>query len=368
MAKRIFGVVGIVFGAVGILLAIIAIIAVWALNKPVTDSVHDLLDTADAALVTVDDVLVRADSGLQEARGFVSDVAEAIPGTELAGRIDNLLGLVEAAATAADSANTVVDLTNKVSNLWRDDDPNAEETTIEKLSTTLDDLATRLAEIDQKAKDLQERDVIGEIATQIDGEIAGAQDSLNEVSSSVDQAQTTVADLHVTIPRWINISSAILTLLFIWIGVAQFALAAYGWQWFQVAPADEEIETGLAPAQIVEGEAVESPTEEPAAEALTEKIEEADETSQKESPEKASEEVDTTKILGEIQEYQDEAEKLIKARGRDNYTAAAGNLVQARVLYEELGQVDEWEAYIAALKERNSRLLALMEELEKAGL
>jgi uncharacterized Zn finger protein len=366
LAKRIFGVVGIVFGAVGILLAIISIVAVWAVNKPITDSVHDLLDTADAALVTVDNVLVRADSGLQEARGFVSDVAEAIPGTELAGRIDNLLGLVEAAATAADSANTVVGLTNKVSNLWRDDDPNAPETTIEKLSTTLDDLATRLAEIDQKAKDLQERNVVGEIAAQIDGEIAGVQDGLNEVSSSVDEAQTTVADLHVAIPRWIDIASIILTFLLIWMGVAQFALAAYGWKWFQVTPPDKEIEP--APALIVEGEAAESPSEEPAAEALTEKVDDADETAQKESVEEASEEVDTTKILGEIQEYQDEAEKLIKARGRDNYTAAAGSLVQAKALYEDLGQVDEWKAYIAALKERNSRLRALMEELEKAGL
>lgn len=368
VAKRIFGVVGIVFGALGILLAIIAIVAVWAVNKPVTDGVHDLLNTADAALVTVDDVLVRADSGLQEARGFVSDVAEAIPGTELAGRIDNLLGLVEAAATAADSANTVVGLSNKVSNLWRDDDPNAPETTIEKLSTTLDELATRLAEIDQKAKDLQERDVIGEIATQIDGEIAGVQDGLNEVSSSVGEAQATVADLHVAIPRWINISSVILTILFIWMGVAQFALAAYGWQWFQVPPPDKEIEPAPGPALIVEGEAAESPPEEPAAETLTEKIEDADETAQKEPAEEASEEVDTTKILGEIQEHQADAEKLIKARGRENYAAAAGNLVQAKALYEGLGQVDEWEAYIAALKERNSHLRALMEELEKAGL
>jgi uncharacterized Zn finger protein len=148
--------------------------------------------------------------------------------------------------------------------------------------------------------------------------------------------------------------------------VAQFALAAYGWQWFKIASPDKAIEP--APALIVEGEAAESPAEEPAAEALTEKIEDTDETAEKESAEEASEEVDTTKILGEIQEYQDEAEKLIKARGRDNYTAAAGNLVQAKALYEELGQVDEWKAYIAALKERNSRIRAFMEELEKAGL
>jgi hypothetical protein len=377
LAKRIFGVLGMFFGAIGILLALAAIIGVWAVNKPITDGVHDLLDTADAALITVDDVLVRVDSGLQEARGFVSDVAEAIPGTELAGRIDNLLGLVEAAATAADSANTVVGLGNKVSNLWRDDDPDAPETTIEKLSTTLDDLAIRLAEINQKAKDLKERNVVGEVATEIDNEIAGVQDGLNEISVSVDEAQTTVADLHVAIPRWIDIASVISTLLFIWMGVAQFALAAYGWQWFQDQSSDKEIDSTPAPALIVEGveakSALEDPApSQPAAEALTEKIAETDEMPEEETAEggaqSAAQDVDVTKLQGDIQEYQDEAEKLIKARGRDNYTAAAGSLVKAKNLYEELDQTDKWEAYITALKERNSRLRALMEELEKAGL
>jgi uncharacterized Zn finger protein len=79
-------------------------------------------------------------------------------------------------------------------------------------------------------------------------------------------------------------------------------------------------------------------------------------------------EVDETGLRNEITQFQDEAEKLIEARGRENYAAAAGNLKQAKDLYEELGQRGEWETYISDLKARNSRMRALQEELEEVGL
>jgi hypothetical protein len=291
-------------------------------------------------------------------------VAEAIPGTELAARIDGLLGLVEAAATAADNANTVVGLTNKVSNLWRDDDPNAPATTIEKLSTTLDELATKLAAIDQRAKDLQERNVIGEIANQI----ASVQDGVKNISGSVDEAQTTVADLQIAVPRWIDTASIILTFLFIWMGVAQFALAAYGWRWFKVESTDKE-EPALAagPVLIDEGQKPESVDEEAAPESSTAVIDEGEKPSEEKSLDEMPE-VDESDLRNEIKQYQDEAEKLIEARGRENYDAAAGNLKQAKDLYEELGQSGEWEAYISDFKARYSQLRALQDELEAVGL
>lgn len=258
IVKKIFGIVGIILGALGILLAIAAIAAVWVVNTPITDGALDLLDIADGALITVDDVLVRADDGLQEVRTFVSDTAEAIPGTELAQRVDNLLVLVESAAEAADSANTVVGLANKTSGIFRRDDPDAEERPIAKLSATLDNLAVRLVEIDQKAKDLKERNVVGEIATQIDSEIAGVQDGLSDINTTAGEAQVVVTDLKVAVPRWIDTISIILTLIFIWMGVAQLALAAYGLQWVK-GPSDQKaIETEQPPALVEE---IEKPAE-----------------------------------------------------------------------------------------------------------
>jgi len=371
MVKRILGVVGMFFGVLGILLAILAFVGVWAVNKPMKEGVVDLLEIADGALVRVEEVLTRADTGLQEVRNFVSDTAEAIPGTELAMRIDNLFELVETAAEAADNANTVIGLANKTSGLLRRD---AEERPIEKVSATLDNLATTLAEIDQRAKEFQERNVAAEIAAQIDGEIATVQDGVRDINSSVGEAQTGVDELKVAIPRWINIASVISSLMIIWMGVAQLALVGYGRQWFRVLPTEKVVEVEptpvLAPvaAAVVEEESPQMAAPQMAAPQMAAPEKAVEEPPVEEERPLEEEPVDVSEVQKEIQQHQDEAEKLIEARGRDNYAAAAGALVQAKGLYEELGQNEEWEAYIATLKERNSRLRALEEELEKAGL
>ncbi|MCX8206748.1 MAG: SWIM zinc finger family protein [Methanothrix sp.] len=66
--------------------------------------------------------------------------------------------------------------------------------------------------------------------------------------------------------------------------------------------------------------------------------------------------------------YRALAEKLIGARGRDNYQRACRYFIRMRDLYRHSGRGEEWERYILDLRERNRRLPALREELKKAGL
>jgi uncharacterized Zn finger protein len=69
-----------------------------------------------------------------------------------------------------------------------------------------------------------------------------------------------------------------------------------------------------------------------------------------------------------LQLYAQQAEGLIRTRGRGNYATAATYLARVRALYRALGEPGAWEAYIAALREDHRRLRALKEELGKAGL
>jgi uncharacterized Zn finger protein len=69
-----------------------------------------------------------------------------------------------------------------------------------------------------------------------------------------------------------------------------------------------------------------------------------------------------------IRIYTKTAERLIDARGRDNYTTAAAYLLRVRDLYRSLEEQSTWEGFIADLRERNRSLRALKEELIKAGL
>jgi uncharacterized Zn finger protein len=69
-----------------------------------------------------------------------------------------------------------------------------------------------------------------------------------------------------------------------------------------------------------------------------------------------------------IRIYVEAAKRLIQARGRDNYTTAANYLSRVRKLYQRLGEDRTWQALIADIRQQNSSLRALKEELGKIGL
>jgi tetratricopeptide (TPR) repeat protein len=69
-----------------------------------------------------------------------------------------------------------------------------------------------------------------------------------------------------------------------------------------------------------------------------------------------------------IKLYQQMAEGLIAARGRENYREACGYLRRIRGLYQRLREGEVWASYIAELRERNRNLPALKDELTVAGL
>ncbi len=66
--------------------------------------------------------------------------------------------------------------------------------------------------------------------------------------------------------------------------------------------------------------------------------------------------------------YQKQAEHLIGLRGRPNYNAAAALLARIKALYERLDKGEAWQDYIKGLREKNTSLRALKEELAAAGL
>jgi len=69
-----------------------------------------------------------------------------------------------------------------------------------------------------------------------------------------------------------------------------------------------------------------------------------------------------------IRLYAEAAERLIAVRGRGNYATAATHLTRVRDIYRRIGEESIWETFIAELREKNRRLPALKDELNKAGL
>jgi uncharacterized Zn finger protein len=69
-----------------------------------------------------------------------------------------------------------------------------------------------------------------------------------------------------------------------------------------------------------------------------------------------------------IRLYVEAVAQLIARRGRGNYAVAAAHLIRVRDLYRRLEEETAWEALITGLREKNPRLRALKDELNKAGL
>ncbi len=69
-----------------------------------------------------------------------------------------------------------------------------------------------------------------------------------------------------------------------------------------------------------------------------------------------------------IRLYQRAAEKLIDARGRENYQQAAEYFTRVKQLYQRHGREAEWNAYITDLRNKNKSLRALKEELDTRNL
>jgi uncharacterized Zn finger protein len=63
-----------------------------------------------------------------------------------------------------------------------------------------------------------------------------------------------------------------------------------------------------------------------------------------------------------------EVDRYIEARGRSNHRDAAKILQRIKKLYHLQNTSIKWDHFFAALRQRNRRLPALMDELNKAGL
>jgi len=66
--------------------------------------------------------------------------------------------------------------------------------------------------------------------------------------------------------------------------------------------------------------------------------------------------------------YMEAADCIVKARDRRNYARAVGYLGRVRALYPGLGEEKTWQSFIAGFREKNRRLSALKEELNRARM
>jgi len=232
--KRITGLVGIALGTIGLILSLAAIVVVWVANTPLTESALQFLNRIEIGLTVTADGLDQADVTLTEVRDQLTAVGEAFPAEELIRFIEDVESILSAAQSTADTASTVVGLANSVPFVGRNGSAGASATpNLDQSSQTLDEILSKLEAVRVALVNRTEGSGSG-LLGQIDAEIAQLQGLIQNVDSSVEESTTVVVQLQLDLPGWIDIASVVLTLLLLWLGLAQMSLLAHGWEWLRV--------------------------------------------------------------------------------------------------------------------------------------
>ena len=69
-----------------------------------------------------------------------------------------------------------------------------------------------------------------------------------------------------------------------------------------------------------------------------------------------------------VEFYSQEVEELIARRGRENYQTACTHMKRIKKLLLKLKQKTRWDSYVQGIREQNSKLRALKEEMDYSGL
>jgi len=234
IVKRILGGIGVFLGGLGLLLSIVLIIVVWAVNKPVTEGAVELVSKVEVGLTVANTGLDQADDTLNNVRQQMRDLTEAVPLDGLLSTITDIIALVDGIQSTVDTAGSVVGLadTFPVSLLRRDAEP-VETPKLDEASNTLGEISTSLGNVEAVLLERQESG-LGPLGTQVDTQINGLQTKIQDVNQGVEDGITATVQLQEDLPGIIDTIAIVFTLLFLWLGVAQYALLVNGWHWVRM--------------------------------------------------------------------------------------------------------------------------------------
>ena len=71
-------------------------------------------------------------------------------------------------------------------------------------------------------------------------------ETLDEYAEKIETTQDQLTYLEQNLPRWIDYTSAVLTVILVWLGISQVGLFVLGWSYYKgqdlVSPTPKEIE------------------------------------------------------------------------------------------------------------------------------
>ena len=213
MLKRIVGLFGVVLGAVGVALSLAVIMGAWWVNDPITIQLLRVFPPIEMALSFGERTATQFDAFVDDTQTQFNVTADAKPvATALADEIARAAMLVDVASgVVAPTASTI-----------------AQFARTDQLASALDRGVKGLA----SAQILAQQIIDGRTdrIDAINAELAALRVSSVELQTAIEETANAVATIKRRLPRWIDLASLIVTLLFLWFGVAQYSLLRNSWR------------------------------------------------------------------------------------------------------------------------------------------
>jgi hypothetical protein len=256
--RRLAGFLLVVAAVAGIIFSLVGLIGIWRYRPVVTQAVLDNLALSDRALSTTQDVLTIAGQVVQTTTTDVTSlqatskaIALAIDGTNP--MLDSLIGLTSQGLPAAVSATQTSLASAQSSALLIDNvltaltnipfSPVAAyrpavplHTALAQVSASLDGLTPSLATIRTSLADGKSN--LGTVETELFNvsdttrgmadTLANAQTVIAEYQAVTTQLKLNVEATQLAAPGWMTTTTWVLTLVLVWLLIAQLGLAAQG--------------------------------------------------------------------------------------------------------------------------------------------
>ena len=266
--KSILGLVLLVLSVIFFLVSLGGLIGIWVYNQPLTERVMTLVQTTSQDLEGAAAAIELSQAELISAQAQL-DLLQAIMETlglnaeedlnrlaDIVGRVEDTLSpvldsLSSGIGTLRDALLNIKDTLERINELplVNIEIPGIEE--IEQGAGQLQDLQNQIEEGGGKIEQLSQttQDTVDSLVTgfaRLETSIDSLMETLDEYEEKIEATQEQLTYLEQNLPRWIDYTSAVLTVILVWLGISQVGLFVLGWSYYKgqdlVSPTAKEIE------------------------------------------------------------------------------------------------------------------------------
>ena len=271
--KPIIGLALLVLSVIFFVVSLSGMICIWVYNQPLTERALTLIETtsqdlegAAAAIELSKAELISAGAQLdllqaimetlginaEEDLNRLADIVNRVEDT-LSPVLDSVAGGIN---TLREALLTIKDTLERINELplVNIEIPGIEE--IEQGAGQLGNLQSQIEEGGGKIEQLSQttQDTVDSLTTgfaKLETSITSLLETLDEYAEKIESTQEQLTYLEENLPKWIDYSAALLTVILVWLGISQVGLFILGWSYYKgqdpISPANEEIEVTADP-------------------------------------------------------------------------------------------------------------------------